>query len=78
MSATPPAPVRLPLACPKLLAPLDLGFTTLRNRAILGSMHTGLEDAARDLRRMAAFPAERARRGGPIARFAHIEHTQAG
>ena len=46
---------------PKLLAPLDLGFTTLRNRAIMGSMHTGLEDAARDFPRMAAFYAERAR-----------------
>ena len=48
---------------PKLLAPLDLGFTTLRNRAIMGSMHTGLEDAARDFPRMAAFYAERARHG---------------
>ena len=48
---------------PKLLAPLDLGFTTLRNRSIMGSMHTGLEDAARDFPRMAAFYAERARHG---------------
>ena len=48
---------------PKLLAPLDLGFTTLRNRTIMGSMHTGLEDAARDFPRMAAFYAERARHG---------------
>jgi 2,4-dienoyl-CoA reductase (NADPH2) len=31
-------------AYPHLLAPLDLGFTTLRNRVIMGSMHTGLED----------------------------------
>jgi len=51
------------LPYPKLLAPLDLGFTTLRNRAIMGSMHTGLEDAARDFPRMAAFYAERARHG---------------
>jgi 2,4-dienoyl-CoA reductase (NADPH2) len=29
---------------PNLLAPLDLGFTTLRNRVLMGSMHTGLED----------------------------------
>ena len=49
---------------PKLLAPLDLGFTTLRNRSLMGSMHTGLEDAARDFPRMAAFYAERARHGG--------------
>jgi len=48
---------------PKLLSPLDLGFTTLRNRAIMGSMHTGLEDAARDFPRMAQFYAERARGG---------------
>ena len=49
--------------CSELLAPLDLGFTTLRNRSIMGSMHTGLEDAARDFPRMAAFYAERARHG---------------
>lgn len=34
---------------PNLLSPLDLGFTTLRNRVIMGSMHTGLEDRARDI-----------------------------
>ena len=31
---------------PHLLSPLDLGFTTLRNRVVMGSMHTGLEDRA--------------------------------
>ena len=31
---------------PNLLSPLDLGFTTLRNRVIMGSMHTGLEDGS--------------------------------
>jgi 2,4-dienoyl-CoA reductase (NADPH2) len=36
---------------PHLLSPLDLGFTTLRNRMIIGSMHTGLEDRARDIDR---------------------------
>jgi len=46
---------------PKLLSPLDLGFTTLRNRVIMGSMHTGLEDRARDIDRLAAYFAERAR-----------------
>ena len=39
---------------PHLLAPLDLGFTTLKNRVLMGSMHTGLEDG-RDLSRMAAY-----------------------
>jgi len=46
---------------PHLLAPLDLGFTTLRNRVVMGSMHTGLEDRADDFPRLAAFFAERAR-----------------
>ena len=35
---------------PHLLAPLDLGFTTLRNRVLMGSMHTGLEEAPQRLR----------------------------
>lgn len=48
---------------PHLLAPLDLGFTTLRNRVVMGSMHTGLEDRARDTDRLAAYFAERARGG---------------
>ncbi|HZF26623.1 MAG TPA: NADPH-dependent 2,4-dienoyl-CoA reductase, partial [Steroidobacteraceae bacterium] len=46
---------------PNLLAPLDLGFLTLRNRVLMGSMHTGLEDRARDFPRLAAYFAERAR-----------------
>ena len=46
---------------PNLLAPLDLGFVTLRNRVLMGSMHTGLEDRARDFPRLAAYFAERAR-----------------
>jgi 2,4-dienoyl-CoA reductase (NADPH2) len=48
---------------PHLLAPLDLGFTTLRNRVLMGSMHTGLEDIADSHARMAAFYAERAKGG---------------
>ncbi len=48
---------------PNLLSPLDLGFTTLRNRVIMGSMHTGLEDRARDTDKLAAYFAERARGG---------------
>nr|WP_284692146.1 FAD-dependent oxidoreductase [Pinirhizobacter soli] len=46
-----------------MLAPLDLGFTTLRNRVLMGSMHTGLEDKAKDFDKLAAFFAERARGG---------------
>ncbi|MDE4132666.1 NADPH-dependent 2,4-dienoyl-CoA reductase [Phaeobacter sp. QD34_3] len=49
-------------AYPKLLAPLDLGFTTLKNRVLMGSMHTGLEET-RDWNRVAEFYAERARGG---------------
>ncbi len=48
---------------PHLLAPLDLGYTTLRNRVLMGSMHTGLEDIADSHARMAAFYAERAAGG---------------
>lgn len=48
-------------AYPHLTAPLDLGFTTLRNRVLMGSMHVGLEEAPHGFARMAAFYAERAR-----------------
>jgi 2,4-dienoyl-CoA reductase (NADPH2) len=51
------------MAYPHLLAPLDLGFTTLRNRVLMGSMHTGLEDRARNFPRLATYFAERARGG---------------
>ncbi|MDY6999809.1 MAG: NADPH-dependent 2,4-dienoyl-CoA reductase, partial [Actinomycetota bacterium] len=51
---------------PHLLAPLDLGFTTLRNRVVMGSMHTGLEDRARDIGRLAEYFAERARGGAGL------------
>lgn len=47
---------------PHLLAPLDLGFTTLKNRILMGSMHTGLEET-KDWDRVAEFYAERARGG---------------
>ncbi|WP_028536773.1 FAD-dependent oxidoreductase [Paludibacterium yongneupense] len=50
-------------AFPHLLAPLDLGFTTLKNRVLMGSMHTGLEEAERGFEKMAAFYAERAAGG---------------
>ncbi|MGH8420642.1 MAG: FAD-dependent oxidoreductase [Pseudomonas sp.] len=48
---------------PHLLAPLDLGFTTLRNRTLMGSMHTGLEEKPGGFERMAVYFAERARGG---------------
>ena len=40
---------------PHLFRPLDLGFATLRNRILMGSMHTGLEDRARDFDKLAAY-----------------------
>lgn len=46
---------------PHLLQPLDLGFTTLKNRTLMGSMHTGLEEAKGGFHRLAAFFAERAK-----------------
>lgn len=48
---------------PHLLEPLDLGHTTLRNRVIMGSMHTGMEDRAKHLPELAAYFAERAKGG---------------
>jgi 2,4-dienoyl-CoA reductase (NADPH2) len=53
-------------AYPHLLAPLDLGFVTLPNRVLMGSMHTGLEDRARDYEKLAAYFAERARGGAAL------------
>src|SRR6185437_11847015 len=49
-SASPDRP-----AFPHLLAPLDLGFCTLPNRVLMGSMHTGLEDHARDFGKLAEY-----------------------
>ena len=48
---------------PLMFSPLDLGFTKLKNRVLMGSMHTGLEEASGGLSRMAAYFAERARGG---------------
>jgi 2,4-dienoyl-CoA reductase (NADPH2) len=53
----------MPTPYPHLLAPLDLGFTRLKNRVLMGSMHTGLEDGRKHFPAMAAFFAERARGG---------------
>lgn len=46
---------------PHLLQPLDLGFTTLKNRVIMGSMHTGLEEAKNGFERLAVYFSERAK-----------------
>ncbi|SFW49729.1 FAD-dependent oxidoreductase [Amycolatopsis australiensis] len=51
---------------PHLLSPLDLGFTTLRNRVLMGSMHTGLEDKAAHFPQLAEYYAERARGGAGL------------
>ncbi len=51
---------------PNLLEPLDLGFTRLRNRTLMGSMHTGLEEARDGFNRLAEFYAERARGGAGL------------
>ena len=56
-------PEHEPTPYPHLFAPLDLGFATLRNRVLMGSMHTGLEDRARDFPKLAAYFAERAAGG---------------
>jgi 2,4-dienoyl-CoA reductase (NADPH2) len=56
-------PAMNPTPFPNLLNPLDLGFTTLKNRVLMGSMHTGLEDGRKHFARMAEFYAERARGG---------------
>ncbi|GGZ82474.1 NADPH-dependent 2,4-dienoyl-CoA reductase [Paraglaciecola chathamensis] len=70
---------------PNLLKPLDLGFTKLKNRVLMGSMHTGLEEAPNGHERMAKFFAERARGGvglivtggiGPNDEGATHQHTK--
>ena len=63
---------------PHLLAPLDLGFVTLRNRALMGSMHTGLEEAPGGFERLAAFYAERARGGAGLIVTGGIAPNPAG
>lgn len=63
---------------PNLLAPLSLGFTTLKNRTIMGSMHTGLEEAPNGYERMAAFYGERARGGVALIVTGGIAPNEAG
>jgi 2,4-dienoyl-CoA reductase (NADPH2) len=63
---------------PRLLAPLDLGFTVLRNRVLMGSMHVGLEETENGFARMAAFYAERARGGVGLIVTGGISPNDAG
>jgi 2,4-dienoyl-CoA reductase (NADPH2) len=67
-----------PLPYPHLLAPLDLGFTQLKNRAIMGSMHTGLEEAKNGFERLAEYFAERARGGVGLIITGGISPNQQG
>ncbi|OED46091.1 NADPH-dependent 2,4-dienoyl-CoA reductase [Endozoicomonas sp. (ex Bugula neritina AB1)] len=64
---------------PHLLAPLDLGFTTIKNRVLMGSMHTGLEEMPNGFDRLAAFYAERAAGGtGLIVTGGIAPNTESG
>ncbi len=63
---------------PHLLAPLDLGFTTLRNRVLMGSMHTGLEDEKDGFEKMAAFYKERAEGGVGLIVTGGVAPNKAG
>ncbi|GAA5786003.1 NADPH-dependent 2,4-dienoyl-CoA reductase [Chitiniphilus shinanonensis] len=65
-------------AYPHLLAPLDLGFTTLKNRVLMGSMHTGLEEDPAGGARLAEFYAERARGGVALIVTGGIAPNEAG
>jgi len=62
----------------KLLEPLDLGFTTLKNRVLMGSMHTGLEEEKNGYDRMAAYFAERAKGGVGLIVTGGIAPNKAG
>lgn len=63
---------------PSLFAPLDLGFTQLKNRVLMGSMHTGLEERPDGTERLAAFYAERARHGVALIVTGGIAPTPSG
>ncbi|UKY49748.1 NADPH-dependent 2,4-dienoyl-CoA reductase [Streptomyces inhibens] len=63
---------------PHLMSPLDLGFTTLPNRVLMGSMHIGLEEAENGFERMAAFYAARARGGVGLMVTGGIAPNEAG
>jgi len=63
---------------PKLFEPLDLGFTILKNRVLMGSMHTGLEEERGGIEKMAAFYAERAKGGVGLIVTGGIAPNRAG
>ena len=63
---------------PNLLAPLDLGFTQLKNRVMMGSMHTGLEDRFYNYPKLAAFYRERAKGGVGLIVTGGISPSRAG
>ena len=67
-----------PIPYPHMLAPLDLGFVTLKNRVVMGSMHTGLEEAPDGFQRLAAFYAERASGGAGLIVTGGIAPNEAG
>ncbi|MFJ9795630.1 FAD-dependent oxidoreductase [Streptomyces sp. NPDC101145] len=71
-------PTPSPSPYPHLTSPLDLGFTTLPNRVLMGSMHVGLEEAENGFERMAAFYAERARGGAALIVTGGIAPNDAG
>ena len=63
---------------PNLLSPLDLGFTKLKNRVLMGSMHTGLEETPDGFERLAAYYAERARGGVGLIVTGGVAPNEAG
>ena len=63
---------------PYLFEPLDLGFTKLKNRVLMGSMHVGLEEHEQGFERMAAFYAERAKAGVALIVTGGIAPNSAG
>jgi len=67
-----------PMPYPRMLAPLDLGFVCLKNRVVMGSMHTGLEEAPDGFQRLAAFYAERASGGVGLVVTGGIAPNEAG
>jgi 2,4-dienoyl-CoA reductase (NADPH2) len=68
----------IPMPYPHMLAPLDLGFVTLKNRVVMGSMHTGLEEAPDGFERLAAFYTERASGGAGLIVTGGIAPNEAG
>src|SRR4030095_9462679 len=66
------------MSYPHLLEPLDLGFTCLPNRVLMGSMHVGLEEVENGFERMAGFCGERARGGVGLIVTGGIAPNEAG